>query len=196
MSTLPQTFITAEEYVEAERKAAFRSEYADGRMFAMAGASPEHEEIVANLAWALRDQLRDGTCKVFGSNLKVQTSSTGPILYPDLTVVCGKPEFRNYGGLDVLLNPKLIVEVLSPSTESYDRGKKFEFYRHIASFTEYLLIVPDRPHVDHYVKRTDGLWEYSPVSGLDGVIELPAISAILKSSDIYPRGALESGPSS
>ena len=132
MSALPEPFITPEQYLEIERKAADKSEYHSGQMFAMAGASREHNLITANVVGELRSLLRGRPCKTYPSDMRVLVLATGLHTYPDVSVACGEPEFLD-GALDVLLNPLVIVEVLSSSTEPYDRGAKFALYQHLPS---------------------------------------------------------------
>src|ERR1035438_7323795 len=127
MSSLPHPFITPEEYLEAERKAEHRSEYLDGQLYAMAGATRVHNRITKNMWRRLDDQLEGGPCEAFGLDLKVRVATTGPYFYPDLVVVCGEPQIFD-AHQDIVLNPKVVIEILSPSTESYDRGKKFHEY--------------------------------------------------------------------
>jgi Uma2 family endonuclease len=139
MSTQPKTFISPEQYLAIERKAERKSEYFNGEMFAMAGASESHVLIVTNVVAELREQLRGRPYTVYSTDLRVKVSPTGLYTYPDVVVVCGQPQFAD-DQRDTLLNPTLIVEVLSESTQDYDRGEKFEHYRSIASFHEYVLI--------------------------------------------------------
>ena len=154
MSAVPKPYITPEQYLELERQAETKSEYFAGEIFAMAGASPEHNLISGNAFGVLWSQLRDRPCTAYGSDMKVR-STQEHYAYPDVTVVCGEAQF---GGeeREVLLNPTLIVEVLSPSTEAWDRGGKFEQYRQRESLQEYLLIAQDRPHVERYARQSNG----------------------------------------
>ena len=142
MSTVPKNFITLEEYLHREQAAEFRSEYFRGEMFAVAGASANHNLIVLNAGASLRDQLKKKPCRVYSSDLKLRIEATGLYSYSDLSVVCGEPQLESNGG-DVLLNPVVLVEVLSDSTEAYDRGKKFEHYRTIPSLKHYVLVAQD-----------------------------------------------------
>src|ERR1039458_7517573 len=137
MSSLPQPFITPEEYLEVERKAEFRSEYLDGQVYAMAGTSPAHGRIALNLGRRLDEQLEGGPCEVFVADLKVRVETAGPYFYPDLVVVCGGPQLQE-GHKDILVNPKVVIEILSPSTESFDCGKKFHAYARRESLSEYV----------------------------------------------------------
>jgi Uma2 family endonuclease len=184
MSSLPHPFITPEEYLDAERKAEFRSEYLDGQVYAMAGASPAHNRIGVNLTRRLDEQLEGGSCQVFAADLKIRVAAAGPYFYPDLVVVCGKLQLQDSHG-DVILNPKVVIEILSPSTESYDRGKKFQAYARHEHLSEYVLVAQDRVHIDHYVRQANGHWDFSSVVDPDDVVELPTIGVRLKISDIY-----------
>lgn len=154
MALQPKSFLTPEEYLVIERKAEYKSEYFNGEMFAMSGVSPSHVLIVSNIVAELRGQLKQKPCNVYSSDLRVRVSPTGLYTYPDVVVVCGQPQLADEQK-DTLLNPTLIVEVLSDSTQDYDRGRKFEHYRSLSSFTEYLLIAQDRCHVEHFVRQAD-----------------------------------------
>jgi Uma2 family endonuclease len=178
--------LTPEEYLEIERRAETRSEYLDGEMFAMAGASLEHSQIVSNLVGELRQQLKQRPCRVLPNDLRIHTPATGLYTYPDVVVVCGEPRLQDEHR-DTLLNPTLIIEVLSPSTEAYDRGKKFEHYRSVESFVEYLLVAQDAPRVEQYVREPDGRWLFSAVAGLEAAISLPAIQCELLLSEVYDK---------
>ncbi len=145
-------YINSEEYLEAERKAEFRSEYFDGEIFAMSGASRKHNIIVFNLSGILYRQLRNRNCEAYSSDMRVKVSSAGLYTYPDVAIVCGKPLFDD-AHLDTLLNPAVIIEVLSESTEHYDRGGKFKNYRTLESLSDYLLIAQNTVSVEHYIRQ-------------------------------------------
>ena len=157
MSTQPKTFLTPEQYLDIERKAEYKSEYYRGEMFAMAGASLAHNTLVANLIGEFHGKLRAGPCRVLPSDMRVRVTSTGLYTYPDVVVVCGEPRVLD-NQMDTLLNPSVLVEVLSPSTEDYDRGRKFEQYQSIESLREYLMLASDRVHADLYTRQPDGRW--------------------------------------
>jgi len=144
MSALPKPFVTPEQYLEIERKADYKSEYHSGQVFAMAGASREHNLLVGSIVRRLGNLLDGRPCETYPSDMRVLVSATGLYTYPDVSVACGEPEFLD-GSLDVLLNPLLIVEVLSPSTESYDRGAKFALYQRLPSLQEYVLVSQNAP---------------------------------------------------
>jgi Uma2 family endonuclease len=190
MSTQPKTFLTPEQYLEIERKAGYKSEYFQGEMFAMAGAGDAHNLIVANLIGEFRQQLRARPCRVYPSEMRVRVSATGLYTYPDVVVVCGDRQFLD-DRRDTLLNPVLIVEVLSPSTEAYDRGRKFEQYQSIETLQEYLLVASDRIHADLYTRQTDGSWVRRSAGGPEDALQLPAIGCRLVLADLYEKVDLE-----
>ena len=174
---------TLEEYFELERNSEERYEYGDGHVWSMAGASANHEVIVVNASSHLRTLLGRG-CPIFGSNLKVVVPDYEPYRYPDLTALCGKAEIVKIGGMDALTNPQMIIEILSPSTEAFDRRKKFTYYKSIPSFTEYLLIATDQASITHYSKMGDE-WIFSEVGGLDGKLPIPTFDVSMLLSEIY-----------
>lgn len=154
MASAPVLIISPEEYLRRERASDERHEYFAGRIYAMSGASREHSMICSNTLGSLWNQLRGKPCEVHSSDLRVQVSDTGLYTYPDLSVVCGKKLFADEH-VDTLLNPKIVIEVLSPSTEAYDRGDKFAHYRTLDSLTDYLLIAQDKPRIEHYRRSGD-----------------------------------------
>lgn len=182
MSTQPNSFLTAEQYLEIERKAEFKSEYYQGEMFAMSGAREPHVLIVVNLAAVLAPALR-GRCRVFANDMRVLVSPTGLYTYPDIAVVCGKPEFADQE-FDTLVNPALLIEVLSPSNEAYDRGKKFDHYRTIQSLRQYVLVATDRPHIDSLI-RSGEAWTFSAADGLEAEINLESVGLTVRLRDVY-----------
>jgi Uma2 family endonuclease len=192
--SLPQTsFFTPQEYLSFERSTDARHEYLDGQVYAMAGESLEHSRICVNVAGELRASLKGRPCEVLSPNMKVVTSPSGLFGYPDVVVVCGEPQFHDERR-DVLVNPTIIFEVLSPSTEAYDRGEKFLRYRtHIATLAEYVLVSQHRPLVEHYARQPDGAWSYSSVVGLSENLLLPSIKCQLPLSEIYDRIIFPSG---
>jgi Uma2 family endonuclease len=148
---------TPEEYLAWEREAPEKHEYFQGEMFAMAGAKRRHNLLSLNFGAELRDALRRRPCEVYVSDMRVKVPATGLYSYPDAVVVCGTPQFED-GEEDTLLNPVVLVEVLSKSTSSYDRGEKFESYRTIPSFKEYVLVSQAKVLVEHFARQTDGSW--------------------------------------
>jgi Uma2 family endonuclease len=184
MASLPDYYLSPEEYLAAERRAEFKSEYVEGVVYAMSGASVPHNLIVANLIITLGSQLRGGPCRVFPSDLKVHVPFGRNYFYPDVSIVCGEIEFFDEQR-DVIQNPIVIIEVLSESTAAFDRGKKFQSYQQIESLKEYLLVSQDEQVVEHYLRRDDGHWLYTKIGRHDESIELPNISCRLSVRDIY-----------
>ncbi len=181
-------FLNPEQYLEIERKAELKSEYVGGQMYLMAGGSPEHSQIAFNIAGALRQKLRGGPCRGYTSDLRVQAGSL--FTYPDVTVVCGEPQFHDESE-DTLTNPTLIIEVLSDSTEAYDRGEKFGRYQRIDSLSEYVLVSQRRPSIDRYLRQPGGTWNLVVAEGLAASIELESISCSLDLADVYDDVELE-----
>ncbi len=186
MTTQLQTRATPEEYLLAERQAEVKSEYQDGEVLVMAGASYVHNLIVANLIRELGNQLKGKPCTVLPSDVRVWIETSRSFVYPDVTVVCGAPELTD-AVEDTLVNPTLLVEVLSKTTSNYDRGEKFENYRTLKSFAEYVLLAQDRPHCEHYVRRSDGSWILTEKNRLDAVLPLETIGCELALREVYDQ---------
>lgn len=184
MSAVPKPRLTPQQYLALERQAKTKSEYLRGEMFALAGASREHNLIAGNVNRELGEQLRERECEVYQAEMRVKISPTGLYTYPDVTVVCGEPKFED-AEVDTLLNPKVLVEVLSPSTADYDRGGKFTHYRRLSSLQEYVLISQDRPLVEHYVRQGKDEWLLTERSSLHDSLILPSIQCQLPLSEIY-----------
>jgi Uma2 family endonuclease len=183
MSALPKKLYSPEEYLALERVAEYKSQYFAGEIFAMAGGSPRHNVVLLNVGAELRAKLKGRQCTVFSSEQRLKVSATGLYTYADASVVCGEPQFDDD---DLLLNPILLVEVLSESTEGYDRGKKFEHYRRISSLCEYLLVAQDRCKIDQHIKQQDGRWVLlSEVSDLQDSIKLPSLNCEVSVAEIY-----------
>ena len=194
MSSLPQLRYTPEEYLELERKADFKSEYLSGEIFAMAGASEAHNLIVANVVGEFRSQLKGRPCKTYPSDMKVETGPTGLFSYPDAIVVCGEARFHD-SHRDMLLNPTLIVEVLSPSTEAYDRGAKFALYRRMESLTDYIMISSAEYRIEHFTRQADGRWLLSSEgTEILGDVSIPSLACSLPVSEVYDRVEFEPVP--
>jgi Uma2 family endonuclease len=174
---------TPAEYLAWERSSPERHAFFDGEIFAMAGASFEHNEIVGNLVRELGNALRDRPCDVTPSDLRVHVPATGLYTYPDVTVLCGDPLFED-AARDTLLNPTVLVEVLSESTEGYDRGKKFRHYRSIATFREYVLVAQDAVSVERYTRGDDGVWSLHE-SGAGERLVLASIGCEIAVDEIY-----------
>ncbi len=185
MTALPKHKYTLEEYFEIERESEEKFEYRDGNIWSMAGASPPHERIVVNIGGHLRELFRGRGCSVFGSNLKVKVPTYKPYRYPDLSVYCGEGIYEMMDGLEVLINPQMLIEVLSPSTEAFDRGDKFSYYKSIPSFTEYLLVAANRPFVTQYIKQNENEWIQREATGLDGKLILQTFETEISLSEIY-----------
>lgn len=174
---------TAEEYLALERAAETKSEFFDGEIFAMAGASARHNLIVANLIREAGNALKGRSCDVYASDMRV-CSPSGLWTYPDVTIVCGKPIFDD-DELDILLNPTVLFEVLSRSTEAYDRGRKFRHYGTLESLREYVLVSQEQRWIEHFARQPDGRWLLTSVS--EGRVELPALDISLAVDEIYDR---------
>ena len=167
---LPQRVarLTPTEYLKIERAAQIRHEFFNGEMFAMSGGSPQHSAIKMNVASELRSQLKGRPCRAFDCDLRIQTSPIGDYTYPDFSVVCGELEFDD-DQHDTVLNPTVLVEVLSDSTEAYDRGEKFAYYRQISSLREYVLISQKSPAVERFLRNPDNTWTLTAVIGLEAL---------------------------
>ena len=183
MASLPAPRLTEEEFLQIERLAETKSEFHDGQVFAMSGGSLNHSLIAADMIAILRSQKPEG-CRIFTSDLRIKVAASGLVTYPDCGAFCGEPQFSG-DRQDVLLNPMLIVEVLSPSTEGYDRGKKFESYRTIPSFREYLLVHQDRRHVEHYSRRDDGSWLLREHVGEGASVMIGRLGISISLADLY-----------
>ncbi len=180
MSAIPK--IDEQTYLEQERRAETKSEFIDGEIFAMTGASPSHNLIAVNIAAELRGRLKKRPCRVYSSDQRVRVDQG--YLYPDVSVVCGEPQYFDN---DNLLNPTLIIEVLSPSTADYDLGGKFARYRRIPALKEYLLAAQDRYAVIHFLRQDDHHWLMTELEGADAVLELPTVGCRLPLAEIYDK---------
>ena len=177
--------LTPEEYLEQERRAERKSEYRDGEVVAMSGASFAHNRINSNLVRELGNQLYGKPCDVFAQDMKTRTTPTR-FSYPDVIVVCGEPELLDENN-DVVTNPTVIIEILSPSTEAYDRGEKFAAYQRSASLQEYVLVAQDQIAVEHYIRRGGNLWLYERLDRPAARLSLPSLGCEVALSDIYYR---------
>ena len=185
MSALPQTRkLTVADYFAFEEASTTKHEFHDGEVFAMAGANREHNVIGRNLAIELGLSLRGGPCQLFLSDQRLEANSRGTYVYPDLLIVCDKPEYTS-ANRNTLNNPKVVVEILSDSTELYDRTTKFRFYKSIASVREYVLISQGEPRIESYVRGDDGTWTIKDFFGLDVMLELQTVPARLPMAAIY-----------
>jgi|SRR5215213_825375 len=186
MSVEPHNRISIEDYLAAERRAETKSEYLDGEIFAMSGASRAHNLLALNAAASVHGQLRGRPCETYAGDMRVHIPAAGLYTYPDVTVVCGEPRFDG-SELDTLLNPTLLIEVHSPSTEGYDRGKKFAHYRTLDSLREYVLVAQEEVRVEVFTRRDDGHWLLSEASRLEETIPLASIGCELRLADVYER---------
>ena len=184
MSTQAKPFITPEQYLEIEAKAERRSEYYNGEMFLMAGATSDHNLISSNLNRLFGTELRQRPCYVYSSDMRVRVSKTGLYTYPDGMLVCGEREWGDPSH-STLLNPSVIIEVLSDSTEAYDRGEKFWHYRQIASLREYILVSQKGFRVDQFIRQPNGEWSLRSCDSLEDTLEVLAVGCSLPLKDIY-----------
>ena len=180
-----QTYITPQEYLALERKAHCKSEYLDGHIIAMSGASFKHSLIISNISGELHLQFKGRGCSVHTNDMRVRPNPRDSYFYPDVVVVCGEPQFEDEA-FDTLLNPIVIVEVLSPSTEAYDRGEKFRRYQQLASLKEYVLVSQDKVWVEHH-RRHGAQWILSHYRSLEEVLPLTSIGCEVPLRDIYAR---------
>ncbi len=185
MQAQSNRYVTPEEYIARERVAEHKSEYNAGRVEALAGASRPHNQIVTNLITVLSTRAKACGCDVYGSDLRVKVGAVGKYTYPDLTIACGEQQFED-SEQDTLLNPAMVVEVLSDSTEAYDRGAKFEHYKQLASLREYLLIDQRRPRVERFVRTADG-WLRSEYTNFGDLIPVDAVGMMIAVLEIYDR---------
>ncbi|RRR68779.1 MAG: Uma2 family endonuclease [Candidatus Viridilinea halotolerans] len=191
MSTQPQQSCTAEAYLAFERTSTTKHEYDNGVIVAMAGASAAHNIITANLIASLHRQIAERECTTFPSDMRLQIAAHNLYTYPDVMVVCGDVAYAD-DVQDILLNPTIIIEVLSPSTENYDRGKKAQYYRTIPSLREYLLIAQEQFHLEHFVRYSAYQWLFSETNDATASVQLASIGCALTVAEIYkrvPRGA-------
>lgn len=180
-----QAIFTPEEYLARERKALDKSEYRDGRIYTMPGASRKHNIIASHVTGELYIQLRARSCEVYSSDMRVKVSPTGAYTYPDVVVVCEEPQFEDTH-FDTLLNPTVLIEVLSPSTAAYDRGEKFASYQKLNSLCEYVLISQDRVQVEYYL-RQEQTWDLTEFRSLSDVFRLVSIACELSLQAIYAK---------
>lgn len=195
MSVQPETRYTLAEYLDLERSTQVKHEYFRGEVFAMGGASFAHTVIVGNLARELGQQLKAKPCRVSPTDLRVKVAGSGLYTYPDIVVVCGPPQLERPG--ETLINPQVIVEVLSEGTEAKDRGWKFEQYQAIGSLTDYLLVAQETPRIEHYQRQPDGRWIYSAENRLEAAVAISSIDCKLKLAEVYDKieGLKEPGAS-
>lgn len=193
MEPQPKPYLTPEEYLALERQAGTKHEYLDGRMFPLGegfssgpGLAFTHNVIIANLVGTLSQQVKNKSQIICVSCQRIHIPATGLYTYPDVIVVCGEPRLQDEHH-DTLLNPTVIIEVLSPTTEAYGRGKKFEHYRSIDSLVEYLLVSQSEPHIEHYLRQDDNRWLFTETFGLEATLGLPTIQCELALADVYEK---------
>lgn len=189
-AVLGKTDYTPEEYLELERNAPYKSEFVDGQIYAMTGASRNHNLITLNIGSELRSQLKNRPCEAYINDMRVKAAAARSYHYPDIAVACGEPQFEDEQS-DTLTTPTVIIEVLSPSTEAYDRGAKFAHYRKIESLREYLLVSQNQPWIEHYVRQGDA-WLLTEASGLDASVRLESIDCGLRLEEVYDKVSPES----
>ena len=185
MAAIPNQRCTLEEYIELDKNSEERLEYFDGEVVSMSGGSLSHNRITINVITGLHSRSATRECAVFPADMRLKVPKAPPYRYADVVVVCGSPIIEKIQGLDVLVNPTLLVEILSESTEGYDRGNKFLAYQSIASFEEYLLIAQDRPYVTHYLRQPDGQWLRSDIEGLEGELKVVTLGQSISLREIY-----------
>ncbi|MBI3210105.1 MAG: Uma2 family endonuclease [Candidatus Solibacter usitatus] len=184
MASQSTTFLTEEEYLAIERKAETKSEYFRGEMFAMSGGSFSHASLSTNIVGELRSLLRTKHCRVLTEAMRLRVSTSGLYTYPDVMVVCGKPEFVD-GVKDTLVNPVLIFEVLSTSTEAHDRGFKLEHYQKIPSVREFVMVSQTEPRVEVYRRQEGDNWLLINIRGLDATVRLESVDCSIAMDEIY-----------
>ncbi len=185
MSAQPKLKHSLEEYLEIDRNSNERLEFWDGEIFSMSGVSREHATVEMNVSITLGGRLRVKGCQLFPSNVRIKVPGMPPYHYSDLSALCGKAQFEKIGGVDALVNPSLIIEILSPSTEAYDRGDKFTYYKSIPSFSEYLLIAQHRPHISQFIKQPDDTWVFREFNSLNDTVRLETLSCEMTLNEIY-----------
>ncbi|MGZ8845426.1 MAG: Uma2 family endonuclease [Pyrinomonadaceae bacterium] len=181
-----------EDYFELERTSDERWEWFNGRVFCMSGVSPTHDQIEGNFGFLLRSELRDRDCRVFAANIRIKVPAAPPYRYADLSALSGTPLYEEIGGVEAVTNPSVLIEILSPSTEAYDRGDKFSYYKSIPTLQEYVLVAQHRPHVSQFLKQESGVWKQTEVNDLDASVYLPSIECKISLNDLY--AGVEFGP--
>ena len=192
MGALPKRYFTPEEYLNLEVKAEYKSQYVGGEIYAMAGVEPWHIEIVDNLTFALKTQFGDRPCKSYATDMRVRSKAGELYTYPDVSALCGAPEYDFSKRPSTLLNPQVIFEVLSPSTEAFDRGDKFARYRKLESLTDYVLVASEFMRVEHFVRQGDGTWTLTEYDQPGDRVPLRPLDCALSLADLYRRVAFPS----
>jgi Uma2 family endonuclease len=192
MTAQPKRYITEEEYIEFEAASARKHEYYQGEVFALTGGTEPHNLLSGNAYASLHAQLRRRPCRVYNSDQRVKVLTTGLHTYPDVTIVCGQSQFIESSRLTIT-NPTVIIEVLSPSTERYDRGMKFQHYRTIPSFQDYILIAQDEHRIEHFTRQENGIWLLYEAIGITAQIVIRSIECVLTVEDVYEKVELAHG---
>jgi len=192
MTAQPAPFITEEDYLQRERAATLKHEYYRGQIYVLAGASEAHNLIAMNIAALLRSSVRGSSCRAYPSDMRIKVEQTGLHTYPDFSVVCGPPQFTDPNRRDTLTNPNLIIEILSPSTESYDRGEKFQHYRTISTLQEYLLVAQHQYRIERFVRSAQNEWLLSDITGIEASLPLTRLQTELTLAAIYEQVELGS----
>lgn len=190
MTVQPRLYLTETEYLERERVSTIKHEYYAGEIFAMPGASEAHNLIASSVNVIIYTQIRGRGCRIYPGDMRLKIVKTGLYTYPDLTIVYGTPEFTDMMKRDTLLNPTIIVEILSPSTERYDRGVKFQNCRTIETLKEYILIAQNKYHIERYIRHEGNTWILTEAVGVDSTIAIESIQCILSLADVYELVAL------
>ena len=189
MSALPKRYFTPEEYVLLEDLAGYKSQYVAGEIYAMAGAEPEHIDIVRNLVVALAAQFAGRPCKTYFNDMRVRAEVGELYTYPDVIALCGAPRFDRSSRPSVLLNPQVIFEVLSPATETFDRGEKFLRYRTLDSLTDYILVASEFMRVEHFVRKENGAWTMTEYRQPGDELPLRSLEVTLTLAQVYRQVA-------
>ena len=187
MAALPKRYFTPEEYLVLERGAPYRSQYVAGEIYAMAGAQPWHVVITDNITVALRTRFRGRPCQSYATDLRVRVREGDLWTYPDVAALCGPPRFDTASDPNSLLNPQVIFEVLSPSTENFDRGEKFNRYRRLESLTDYVLVASERIQVEHWTRTADGCWMLAELLAADAILALASVGCAVSLAELYEK---------
>lgn len=186
----PQPYITEEEYLAFDRASTTKYEYYNGRIYAMTGAKEPHNLINGNTLATLHSQLRQKPCRIYASDMRVKVTKTGLNTYPDIVIICGQPQFTD-STRDTVTNPVVIIEILSDSTERYDRGTKFQNYRTIDTLRDYILIAQDHHHIEHFSRQDGGLWVLQEATSDTDSIRILSIECTLSVQDVYEKVEFE-----
>ena len=187
MSALPKLRFTPEEYLELECQAEYKSQYVAGEIFAMAGTQLVHNKVAMNIAAALHARFRGRSCEIYFSDIRLRVPAGDLYTYPDVMALCGEPSLETRGNPPSLLNPQVIFEVLSPSTEAFDRGDKFARYRKLDSLTDYVLVSVERRRVEQHTRQASGVWTYEEYEHPSNVLQLASLDCEVPLAEIYDK---------